>query len=44
VLKATTCLDVSCDMELCCYDFNVRNGMTTPVGCAILHGDFVPAL
>lgn len=44
VLKATTCLDVSCDMEKCCYDFNVRNGMTTPVGCAILYDDFVPAL
>ena len=45
VLNATTCIyDVSCDMEKCCYDFNVRNEMTTTVGCDILHGDFVPVL
>ena len=25
-----------CDMEKACYDFNVRNGMTTPAGCAFL--------
>ena len=23
-----------CDMEQSCYDFNVRNGMTTPATCA----------
>ena len=25
-----------CDMEKSCFDFNVRNGMTTPASCAFL--------
>jgi len=40
---AATCLG-SCDMEKCCYDFNVKNQMTVPANCAVLADDWVHRL
>ena len=42
-LVAATCLG-SCDMEKCCYDFNVKNQMTVPANCAVLADDWVHRL
>ena len=42
-LVAATCLG-SCDMEKCCYDFNVKNQMTVPANCAVLADDWVHLL